>query len=173
MQSKSRRRCRDLHYAHNGGFQLELYDSNLALLRRWNSTAHWGCNVDATVQNATITLPTEPCNNCTLRFVRQALEWSDSYLFRSCALVNLVAPAGADLAVEWCNGCSGHGTCQAGKCQCEKSEARGFFYGDHCEYENECDVDPDCGSNGKCVEVGDKSGPAKQVRSSHFTCVGM
>lgn len=157
--------CRDLHYAHNGGFQLELYDQNLTLIRRWNDSSHWACNVDATVQNATITLPAEPCQNCVLRFLRQALEWGPTYLFRSCALVNVVAPngAGAGPAIA-CNGCSGHGTCGPnGKCVCDKTAAKGWFYGEHCEYENECDADADCGSHGKCINVGDLSGPAKQV----------
>jgi hypothetical protein len=38
----------------------------------------------------------------------------------------------------------------------------GFYYGAHCEYENECATDAHCGAHGKCIEIGDMSGPAKQ-----------
>jgi len=40
-----------------------------------------------------VTLPQElrSCDNCTLRLVRQALNWGPSYLFWSCADVNIVA----------------------------------------------------------------------------------
>eukprot|EP00892_Ulva_mutabilis_P012398 jgi/Ulvmu1/9530/UM053_0019.1 len=147
----------DLHYAHQGGFRIELYDTEMALKHAWDSEEHWGCSVDSTVQEVTVTLPTEPCTNCTMRFIRQALEWGDGYLFKSCAKVN-IGPAG-----DACQGCSGHGTCGAdGACTCDSSPATGFFYGAHCEYENECATDAHCGANGKCIDVGDVSGPALQ-----------
>ena len=88
----------------------------------------------------------------------QALEWGAGYLFKSCAKVN-IGPTG-----DACQGCSGRGTCGAnGACTCDSSAATGFFYGTHCEYENECAADADCGANGKCIDVGDVSGPALQV----------
>jgi len=39
-----------------------------------------------------VTLPAEvtSCSNCTIRLVRQALEWGSSYVFWSCADVNIV-----------------------------------------------------------------------------------
>lgn len=82
---------RDLHYAHQGGFGVELYDSEQTLVRRWNNTRWFGggvapanasvapesCSVDGTQQSATITLPDEPCNGCFLRFQREVrpLQW--------------------------------------------------------------------------------------------------
>eukprot|EP00892_Ulva_mutabilis_P010891 jgi/Ulvmu1/8174/UM040_0071.1 len=147
----------DLHYAHQGGFRIELYDGNLTLIHRWNSSDHWGCNVDATVQNVTITLPNQACEGCLLRFERQALEWGGGYLFKSCAVLDITA------APNPCQGCSGHGTCGGGgTCACDSSPATGFFYGTHCEYENECETDAHCGANGKCIDTADESGPAKQ-----------
>ena len=86
----------------------------------------------------------------------QALEWGASYLFKSCAMININAEADA------CNGCSGRGTCNAGTCQCDSSPETGFFYGPNCEFENECEEDVHCGSNGRCVDVGDTAGPANQ-----------
>lgn len=90
----------------------------------------------------------------------QALEWGANYLFKSCAKVDIGGTA-PDAA---CQGCSGQGTCGAnGACTCNSSAETGFFYGSHCQYENECAVDADCGANGACVDVGDVSGPALQV----------
>lgn len=260
--AESERSCRDLHYAHQGGFRIELYDANATLINRWNSSDHWGCAVDSTVQNVTIRLPNQPCEGCILRFERQvwippflqpapqhqklmylpvpcpsnvdishlalllfeeskaisllpcglciplhrahvrgdqlqpilqtvndssqhlytlvymslsaivrqrapqetapaplqALEWGATYLFKSCAILDITSTPNA------CQGCSGHGTCgAAGSCQCDSSEDTGFFYGAHCEFENECETDDHCGSNGKCLDTGDESGPAKQV----------
>ena len=163
QHSEALHACRDLHYAHNGGFSLELYDAGLNKIHEWADDSTWGCQVDATKQNVTIDLPAEPCPGCVLRFQRQALEWGESYLFRSCALLDIVAAAGTD-DESACNGCSGHGTCTDGACECDSSAETGFFYGAHCEYENECEADADCGTNGKCVDVGDVSGPANQVR---------
>lgn len=156
---------RDLHYAHNGGFRLELYDANMTKIHEWADPDTWGCQVDATKQNVTITLPEEPCEGCILRFERQALEWGSTYLFRSCSLLDIVAQAGPNNEAS-CGGCSGRGTCAAGQCTCDSSAETGWFYGAHCEYENECETDAHCGSNGKCVDIGDQSGPAKQVCQS-------
>lgn len=139
---------------------LELYDAEMKLKHAWNSEDHWGCAVDSTVQEVTVALPAEPCPDCTMRFTRQALEWGANYLFKSCAKVNIAAAAG-----DACQGCSGHGTCgAAGACVCDSSAETGFFYGANCERENECAADADCGANGKCIDVGDVSGPALQVR---------
>jgi hypothetical protein len=94
---------------------------------------------------------------CLHHTALQALEWGKTYLFKSCAMVDITASADA------CNGCSGHGTCGAnGQCTCMSTPSDGFYYGAHCEYENECATDAHCGAHGKCIEIGDMSGPAKQ-----------
>ena len=194
---------RHLHYAHNGGFAFELYSADMTLIHRWNESRYWqtdaSCAVDGTIQNTTLTMPSEPCAGCTLRLLRevrapasthisgvpcgaasqhrlavlavmercsikrrrarvQAKEWGDSYKFKSCAMVDIVPAAAAGA----CNGCSGRGECQQGACQCVSTPADGFFYGAHCEYENECETNAHCGANGRCVDVGDTAGPAKQ-----------
>lgn len=80
-----------------GGFEVELFDSGNTLVHRWNGTSHWGagdetCAVDGTLQTLDVTLPATPCNNCTLRLLRQAREWGGGYLFKSCApLTSLTA----------------------------------------------------------------------------------
>jgi hypothetical protein len=162
--AKERAQCRrDLHYAHNGGFKIELYSAELVKVHEWADEAHWGCNVDGTVQVATLTLPLEPCADCVLRLVRQALEWGESYEFKSCALVTIAVTA----PESDCGGCSSQGTCAAGgTCTCKSSPDSGFFYGKHCQYENECETDAHCGMHGKCITVGDSSGPAKQARAA-------
>lgn len=98
---------RDLHYAHQGGFLLELYNSDLQMVSTWNDSSHWGCNHDGTQQSVDITLPEEPCEGCILRLQRQALEWGEGYRFHSCSLVDI-----SDITENAaCNECSGHGTC--------------------------------------------------------------
>ena len=99
---------RNLHYAHQGGWRFELYDSDAELVAIWNDTSHWGCNHDGTQQWVLLDLPSSPCTNCTLRLVRQALEWGPTYLFYSCAMVSIVSSNRTNAT---CNGCSGHGTC--------------------------------------------------------------
>ena len=74
----------DLHYAHQGGFTLELYDFGQTLIHRWNDSTLFGngiipadgsapvsCDVDGTIQSTTIIMPNEPCENCVLRFQRE------------------------------------------------------------------------------------------------------
>lgn len=100
--------CRDLHYAHQGGFRFELYDSDLNMVSKWDDNKHWGCSHDGTQQSIKLELPKKECEGCILRLQRQALEWGATYLFHSCALVNIVKDTNVDAA---CSGCSGHGTC--------------------------------------------------------------
>ncbi len=59
------------------------------------------------------------CRDCTLRLVRQALEWRSSYVFWSCADVDIV-PAG-----EYSEACSGRGRALAGRCRCDR-----LYYGE-------------------------------------------
>lgn len=101
--------CRDLHYAHQGGFRFELYDADLNMVSTWNDSSHWGCSHDGTQQSVNLRMPTKTCEGCILRLQRQALEWGANYLFHSCAQVNVVEGTGDD--DDKCLGCSGHGEC--------------------------------------------------------------
>lgn len=66
-----------------------------------------------------IDIPTNlECKDCTIRLVRQALEWSQKYLFWSCADIDIVQPG------EYKEDCSGHGRPIAGRCRCDR-----LYYG--------------------------------------------
>ena len=58
------------------------------------------------------------CKDCTIRLLRQALEWSQRYLFWSCADVDIVQPG------KYREECSGHGRPIAGRCRCDR-----LYYG--------------------------------------------
>ena len=93
-------------------------------------------------QDFKIDIPSDlECKDCTIRLVRQALEWGDKYYFQSCADVDigivlyiyfmfyfiflrdidfnffpfLVKPG------EYAEDCSGHGTPFAGRCRCNRN----------------------------------------------------
>ncbi|KAK9836584.1 hypothetical protein WJX74_003639 [Apatococcus lobatus] len=136
---------------HVGGWKLELWDQTFQLAYAWDNSSHWGCDADGTARWANIQLPSQPCANCTLRLLRQALDKSlgDNFTYASCSAVNIVTSA-----VD-CNGCSGHGSCVQGACQCDNSRAAGFWEGTHCERENECQADADCGQYGRCIDMGE------------------
>ncbi|KAK9845636.1 hypothetical protein WJX84_002297 [Apatococcus fuscideae] len=136
---------------HVGGWRLELWDKNFTLAYSWDNQSHWGCNADGTARWANVTMPTQPCANCTLRLLRQAIDKSfgDNFTFVSCSSVNIVADDNP------CNGCNGHGTCVQGSCQCDRSSGTGFWGGTHCEWEDECAADADCGQYGQCVDMGE------------------
>eukprot|EP00803_Ostreobium_quekettii_P011040 evm.model.scf_763.2 EVM.evm.TU.scf_763.2 scf_763:13070-19189(+) len=149
----------NLHYAHQGGWNFELYDADAKQVAVWNDSSHYGCTHDGTQQWVELSLPNITCTNCTLRLVRQALEWGGTYLFRSCSLVNIEQ---SDNENATCNGCSGHGRCEQGKCVCDKNRNAGFWEGTYCERQNECDTDAHCGEGGMCIDVGATSPPRKQ-----------
>ena len=122
----------DLHYPHNGGFEVELYrlDGNagdkivpverLACEKQFckPSCGLGDCPVDGTANSVNITLPAGiTCDRCLVRLSRQALEWGGSYTFKSCALVSITEDT------DECNGCSGHGTCN----QVRPGESRQSF----------------------------------------------
>lgn len=68
-----------------------------------------------------VTLPADvTCDNCTIRLVRQALEWGSGYIFWTCADIRIV-----DKNPELC---SGHGTFEGGECKCNK-----LYSGDRCQ----------------------------------------
>eukprot|EP00210_Caulerpa_lentillifera_P002713 g2593.t1 len=145
----------NLHYPHQGGWRFALFDSDGRQVMSWAGEDHWGCNYDGTQQWTQLMLPSEPCRNCVLRLERQALEWGRTYLFRSCARVNLVES-------NPCNGCSGNGQCVQGKCQCFTDPERGFWEGTYCERQNECEVDSHCGTGGICIDTKATTPPRKQ-----------
>ena len=104
-------------------------------------------------QSFPVTLPDGlTCEDCTVRLVRQAGEWSSSYLFWSCADVSVVAPG------QYREDCSGgRGRALAGRCRCHEPR----FYGDRCQYEDDCAEDKDCGRHGRCVDVRATTAPRK------------
>lgn len=91
------------------------------------------------------------CEDCTLRLLRQADEWTNSYRFWSCADIDI------KLRKEYRETCSGHGKYLATKCKCDKN-----YYGTRCQYWDECTVDQDCGLQGKCIDIGGTALPRKQ-----------
>lgn len=86
-----------------------------------------------------------------MRLLRQADEWSNGYRFWSCADIDIQP---RKLYREQC---SGHGKYLATKCKCNKN-----YYGPRCQYWDECTVDQDCGSQGKCIHIGGTALPRKQ-----------
>jgi len=146
-----------LGYPHQGGYLLELRDGagevvqgGELLRNNWNSKEK---NSD---QSAEVDLPSQPCDNCYLKFTRQALEWGNSYQFRSCADIKLVSrPNSADT-------CSGRGSSSSGGgCTCNNH----LHTGDRCQYETECVDDNDCNGpkgQGKCKQVDNSVFPRSQ-----------
>ncbi len=40
-----------------------------------------------------------------------------------------------------------------GKCKCFSNNQVGYFYGQYCEMENECELDQHCGEGGVCRDT--------------------
>lgn len=40
-----------------------------------------------------------------------------------------------------------------GKCECQSNAEDGFWYGQYCERQNECEEDADCGTHGLCIDT--------------------
>lgn len=53
--------------------------------------------------------------------------------------------------------CSDRGKYIVSRCHCNKR-----FFGNRCQFENECEDDDDCGFYGKCIDIGATSFPKKQ-----------
>ena len=90
------------------------------------------------------------CKDCTVRLIRQALEWNEKYLFWSCADVDI-------LKTGYSEDCSGHGKAFAGRCSCSR-----LYYGHRCQYQDECIKDDDCGRRGRCIDIDATTAPRKQ-----------
>lgn len=98
---------------------------------------------DVTAQRYEVKFPNDfTCDNCTIRLLRQADEWSNGYRFWSCADIDIRPRMG------FREMCSGKGKYIASRCKCEKR-----FYGNRCQYSDECSVDRDCGAQGKCIDL--------------------
>jgi len=84
-----------LGYAHGGGYRLELVnpaeDLSLLLLPVGGGENSWETGVGKFAQSHAVQLPQGlECQECYLRFQRQALEWGKKYRFRSCADIKVV-----------------------------------------------------------------------------------
>jgi hypothetical protein len=125
-----------------------------------NVTAGFVKDVSSTETAYTVKVPDLPCDCCYFRLMREANEWTgpDSwggrYLFWSCAPVQIVATAPSS-----CDGtgCSGHGQCSNGICECN-----GMWYGKYCQYKDGCRSSADCSGHGECVDLQSTSPPAHQ-----------
>lgn len=143
-----------LGYPHQGGFRLELLDANekhlLDLTPVDNSSKY--VTGDTTAQSYRVEIPRDlECKDCTIRLVRQALEWGKRYLFWSCGDVDIIP------AREYAEDCSGHGKALAGRCRCNR-----LYSGHRCQYQDECIKDDDCGQRGRCIDIDATTAPKKQ-----------
>ena len=136
-----------LGYPHQGGYKIELWDEDYNFVRSLSSDtgaeddAEWIAE-DTTAQSHMVRLPRDlECAGCTVRLMRQALEWGGRYRFWSCADVDIVAP-GVVASSEKCGG-KGLFNARTGECACDR-----MYYGDRCQYKDECEDDSDCGDNG-------------------------
>jgi len=143
-----------LGYAHRGGFKIQLLDSKGRELQDLTPEGEWvGDRINKNEQQTyELEVPEDlTCPNCILRLVRQATEWGE-YKFKSCADVNIVPYN------EWRNRCSGRGKPARGrKCKCNNP-----YYGDFCQYKNDCEEDKDCNNHGRCITSLGSSVPNKE-----------
>lgn len=103
-------------------------------------------------QSFAVRLPTNfTCDDCTLRLLRQADEWSTNYRFWSCADIDIKSRQ------TYKETCSEHGKFVVNRCKCEKN-----YYGARCQYWDECSSDQDCGPQGKCIDLEGSALPKKQ-----------
>ncbi|CAB4066367.1 unnamed protein product [Lepeophtheirus salmonis] len=110
---------------------------------------------ERTSQTYSYSIPNDfVCKDCTIRLIRQALDFGQKYIFQSCADVDIVQE---DEHVE---NCSNRGKFSNGACVCNKPQ----YYGDRCEFADECASDSDCSGspNGQCLDLGGTAYPRKQ-----------
>ncbi|XP_021958125.1 uncharacterized protein LOC110854037 [Folsomia candida] len=150
-----------LGYAHQGGYRLELLDQNenklMDLTPTNDNTFHQG---QTTAQSHYIDLPeNSTCVGCTIRLLRQVPEFAPDFQFISCADVDIVSRQ------NFIENCNGHGYVIGGRCTCY---AR--YWGDRCQYQDECDTDIDCNGQGRCIHLGGSALPRKQCYcpASHY-----
>lgn len=83
-----------LGYPHRGGYRIQVLDSRekpiLDLTQGQNNSVF--VDGDPTALAYSVTLPKElQCKDCTIRLIRQASEWGKSYMFWSCADVDIIS----------------------------------------------------------------------------------
>jgi len=136
-----------LGYPHGGGYRLELVSPKqslaMLLVPAGGNEKSWEVETGKFTQSHQVQLPQGvECEDCYLRFQRQATEWGKNYKFRSCADIKLGAKG---------EECSGEGRLEGGKCTCDRGRE-----GELCQYKTQCQDDQDCNGpkgQGKCVEV--------------------
>lgn len=151
-------------YPHRGGYRLELLDPDYKLIQILapapNSPSVWANPDDPTRTHHEVELPRRECENCVVRLIRQAAEWSagkNLYLFRSCSDVSLQS------RVTKREMCSYHGTYNLPlrSCLCDK-----LYGGELCEVKDECATDRDCNFNGRCLHTEPHEYPQRQCYCS-------
>ena len=137
-----------LGYAHNGGFKIELLDKSEKQLIDFTQ----GFKTDDKFAHSfEINIPSSlECPGCVLKLTRQATEWRN-YEFYSCADVDIVT------SENYINDCSGKGTPSGLSCSCDKG-----YFGDRCQFYQDCEYDTDCQNNGKCIDVQGTALPKKE-----------
>ncbi|KAE9552454.1 hypothetical protein FO519_004339 [Halicephalobus sp. NKZ332] len=132
------------HRSHKGGIRISLLDPLDKKIKQLipEEDGKWLEDKDDPFsQNLTFS---EVCHGCVLQIERQALEYGKSYIFHSCADVNILeAVSDNDDQI-----CSGNGVYkrEGNACSCFKG-----FWGAGCQFKLDCQADSDCGSHGKCV----------------------
>ena len=121
-----------LGYPHGGGYRLELVEGSQArlLVPPTGDESSFQTLGGVTAQSSVVTLPDVECEECYLRFQRQATEWGRNYKFRSCADIRLVRGLSDG------ERCSGEGSWDGGRCRCNR-----LRLGDRCQYQTQCQDD--------------------------------
>lgn len=53
--------------------------------------------------------------------------------------------------------CNGHGRNLVGRCKCDR-----LYYGELCQFRDECFENSDCGDHGKCINIDSTEAPRQQ-----------
>uniref|UniRef100_A0AC34QB97 Uncharacterized protein n=1 Tax=Panagrolaimus sp. JU765 TaxID=591449 RepID=A0AC34QB97_9BILA len=145
------------HLLHKGGVRINLLDASGNKIKQiYPENGEWHVNNDLTVP----VVFEVGCDGCVLQIERQALEYGPSYIFRSCADINVVGTVSDENE----RICSGNGVFRSENdgCNCYKG-----FAGPACQYRVDCQTDSECGVNGKCVES-----PHSAIKRSCFCAFG-
>lgn len=136
-------------YHHVGGFQINLFFKNETKLKRIfpNDTSDYFDTESTQQQSVQVTFD-EPCKGCILQILRQATDMSSSYVYVSCADVNLITTAEENTLLNDVTECQDSGQWKSNN-QCVCNEKR---EGDSCEVKVDCKLDSDCGEGGICKE---------------------